>query len=92
MLIFLAQGYTYAQVDLFPTALTSPTNGCLLSANEIVEIRVVRGDNNPFSPADVTVITVTTTINGITYPAYTSPPLLLSPYSEVLVPGTTVPC
>ena len=86
--VLLAQ-FTFAQTDLLPTAITSPTNGCLLSASQNVEVRVARGDN--FTPGSVNYsVTVTTTVNGTTYPAETSS-VSLVPYQAALISGSSAP-
>ena len=86
--VLLAQ-FTFAQTDLLPTAITSPTNGCLLSASQNVEVRVARGDN--FTPGSVNYsVTVTTTVNGTTYPAETSS-VSLVPYQSALISGSSAP-
>ena len=86
--VFLAQ-VTFAQTDLLPTAITSPTNGCLLSAFENVEVRVARGDNSTATPIGFSV-TVTTTVNGTTYPTETSS-VSLVPYQAALISGSSAP-
>ena len=86
--VLLAQ-FTFAQTDLLPTAITSPTNGCLLSASQNVEVRVARGDN--VTPGSVNYsVTVTTTVNGTTYPAETSS-VSLVPYQAALISGSSAP-
>ena len=87
-MVFLVQG-TYAQTDLLPTAITSPTNGCLLSASENVEVRVARGDNTSPTPVSFTV-TVTTTVNGTSYPSETSG-VSLVPYQAAFISGSSAP-
>ncbi|MEC9222142.1 MAG: hypothetical protein VYD24_06515, partial [Bacteroidota bacterium] len=81
--------YTFAQIDLLPTAITSPTNGCLLSASENVEVRIARGDNSTAGPVGFSV-TVTTTVNGTTYPTETSS-VSLVPYQAALISGSSAP-
>ena len=80
---------TFAQADLLPTAITSPTNGCLLSASENVEVRVARGDNTTTGPVGFSV-TVTTTVNGTTYPSETSNINLVA-YQAALIYGSSTP-
>ena len=86
--VFLTQ-ITFAQTDLLPTAITSPTNGCLLSASENVEVRVARGDNTTTGPVGFSV-TVTTTVNGTTYPSETSNINLVA-YQAALISGSSTP-
>ncbi|MEC8627879.1 MAG: hypothetical protein VXY37_05725, partial [Bacteroidota bacterium] len=87
-IVFLAQ-LSFAQTDLLPTAITSPTNGCLLSASQNVEVRVARGDN--VTPGSVNYsVTVTTTVNGTTYPAETSN-VSLVPYQAAFISGSSAP-
>ena len=81
--------FSFAQTDLLPTAITSPTNGCLLSASENVEVRVARGDNTSATPIGFSV-TVTTTVNGTTYPAETSF-VSLVPYQAAFISGSSAP-
>ena len=86
--VFLAQ-VSFAQTDLLPTAITSPTNGCLLSAFENVEVRVARGDNTTTGPVGFSV-TVTTTVNGTIYPPETSNINLVA-YQAALISGSSTP-